>query len=161
MKKCILFILLTMQFAVSAQKNCTVINKSFKSGEEFKYKIYYNWGAIWMAAGEASFNATLINLNGRNVYHFVGLGATYSKYDWFYKVKDRYESFADTLTLKPIRFKREAKEGGTYTFDDYVFNQHKNKVYTSSIRNKKAAKLDSVAISACTNDVMTAIFYAD
>ncbi|HLC82799.1 MAG TPA: DUF3108 domain-containing protein, partial [Bacteroidia bacterium] len=44
--------------------------------------------------------------------------------------------------------------------DDYIFNQKKNKVYTSSKRNRKPSKLDSISITSCTNDVMTAIFYA-
>jgi hypothetical protein len=160
MKKMILLSLLTFQLVVCAQKNCTVNNQAFKAGEEFQYKIYYNWGALWMAAGEASFSASLTNLNGKNMYHFVGLGATYSQYDWFYKVRDKYESYADTSTLRPLRFIREAKEGGSYTYDYYVFNQRQNKVYTSSIRNKTTSKLDSIKITACTNDVMTAIFYA-
>ena len=160
MKKLILFSFLVVQLSVSAQKTCSVNNQAFKSGEEFKYKIYYNWGALWMAAGEASFSASIMDLNGKNVYHFVGLGSTYSQYDWFYKVRDRYESYADTSSLKPVRFTRSAKEGGSYTYDDYVFNQQKNKVYMEAVRNKKAPKLDSLAITACTNDVMTAIFYA-
>jgi hypothetical protein len=159
-KKIIIFLLLGMQLVVVAQKNCSVTNTAFKSGEQFQYKIYYNWGAIWMAAGEASFGAALTTVNGRSVYHFVGLGATYPKYDWFYKVNDKYESYADTTTLKPIRFKREAREGGSYTFDDYVFNARKNKVFTVSQRNKKPTVVDSITINSCTNDVMTAIFYA-
>ncbi len=160
MKKTLLFILLCFQLMLFGQKNCSVENNSFKAGEQFNYKIFYNWGAIWMEAGEASFSVFLNKLNGKNVYHFVGLGATYPKYDWFYKVRDRYESYADTATLKPIRFIRDAKEGGSYTYDDYVFNQKKNKVYTSSKRNRKPSKLDSLSITSCTNDVMTAIFYA-
>lgn len=160
MKKLLLLVLTAIQLVAAAQKNCSVTNNAFKAGEQFNYKIYYNWGAIWMTAGEASFGAALANINGRSVYHFIGLGATYPKYDWFYKVNDKYESYADTATLKPIRFIREANEGGSYTFDDYVFNQRKNKVFTSSKRNKKPAKLDSININSCTNDVMTAIFYA-
>ena len=160
MKKALLFLFVCFQLTLSAQKNCTVENNSFKAGEQFNYKIFYNWGAIWMEAGEASFSVFLNKLNGKSVYHFVGLGATYPKYDWFYKVRDKYESYADTSTLKPIRFIRDAKEGGSYTYDDYVFNQKKNKVYTSSKRNRKPSKLDSISITSCTNDVMTAIFYA-
>ena len=160
MKRIAFVILLLFYFTSSGQKNCSIDNNSFKAGEQFNYKIYYNWGAIWMEAGEASFCVFLNTLNGRSVYHFVGLGATYPKYDWFYKVRDKYESYADTGSLKPLRFIREAKEGGSYTYDDYVFNQKKNKVYTSSKRNKKQSKLDSINITACTNDVMTAIFYA-
>lgn len=160
MKQLLLLILLSIQLGLMAQKDCSVENNSFKAGELCNYKIYYNWGALWMEAGEASFGAFLNTINGKSVYHFVGLGATYPKYDWFYKVRDKYESYADTSSLKPIRFIREAHEGTSYTYDDYVFNHQKKKVYTSSKRNKKTSKLDSLNITACTNDVMTAIFYA-
>lgn len=160
MKKTLLFFFICINLPLSAQKNCSVENNSFKAGEQFNYKIFYNWGALWMEAGEASFSVFLNKLNGRSVYHFVGLGATYPKYDWFFKVRDKYESYADTTTLKPIRFIREAREGGSYLHDDYIFNQKKNKVYTSSKRNRKPSKLDSINITSCTNDVMTAIFYA-
>lgn len=152
-------ILLVIATGLAAQNNCIVTNKTFKAGEQFTYKVYYNWGAIWMAAGEASFATQLATIGTRPVYHFIGLGSTYTKYDWFYKVRDRYESFADTLTLKPIRFKREAHEGSSYTYDDYVFHQTKNKVYTSSKRNSKPITLDSISIGSCTDDVMTATFY--
>ena len=160
MKKVILSVLLLLSIAAVAQNNCSVTNKTFKAGEPFTYKIYYNWGALWMAAGEGSFGAQLTTLSGRSVYHFIGLGTTYTKYDWFYKVRDRYESYADTLTLKPIRFIREAHEGGSYTYDDYVFSQRKNKIYSACKRNKNATKFDSININSCTNDVMTAVFYA-
>jgi len=159
MKKLIVFVLLSFQLVVVAQKNCTVHNQTFTAGEVFTYKINYNWGAIWVSAGEASFSAELAQVNNRIVYHFVGSGTTYPKYDFLYKVRDKYESYADTFSLKPLRFIRDAHEGGSYTFDDYVFSASKNKVYTNSRRNKKAGKFDSIAITTCTNDVLTAIYY--
>jgi hypothetical protein len=159
MKK-ILLLLFLSPFALTAQKNCAISNQTFKAGEELTYKIYYNWGVIWMEAGATTFSAALDELNGKGVYHFVGLGATYPKYDWFYKVFDKYESYADTATLKPLRFLREASEGSSYTKDDYIFNQQKNKVYTLERRNKKSLKFDSIAITPCASDVVTAIFYA-
>lgn len=160
MKRFTFYLLLFFSITAHGQKNCSLENNSFKAGEQFNYKIFYNWGAIWMEAGEASFSVFLNTLNGRKVFHFVGTGATYPKYDWFYKVRDKYESYADTLSLKPLRFIREVKEGLSYVYDDYVFDQKKNKVYTSSKRNKKACKIDSINIIGCTNDLMTAIYYA-
>jgi hypothetical protein len=142
------------------QTTCKTEEKSFKAGEDLHFKIYYSWGAIWMAAGEANFKVEQAEMNTKSVYHFIGLGSTYPKYDWFFKVRDKYESYADTSTLKPLRFKREANEGGSFTYDDYVFNNRKNKVYTVERRNKKPIKVDSVNITSCTNDVMTAIYYA-
>ncbi len=160
MKKIITLTFISFHLLHVAQKNCAVINHTFKSGEVFNYKINYNWGALWVAAGEASFRVELKEISNLPVYHFIGSGTTYPKYDFLYKVRDKYESYADTLHLKPLRFIREANEGGSYTFDDYVFSPSKNKVYTHSRRNKKAGKFDSISINSCTNDVMTAIFYA-
>lgn len=159
LKKLVVFIPLFIQLHAIAQKSCSVQNQTFNAGEVFTYKINYNWGAIWVAAGEASFSAELTKVNNRTVYHFIGLGSTYPKYDFLYKVRDKYESYADTFSLKPLRFIREANEGGAYTFDDYVFSTTKNKVYTNSRRNRKPGTFDSIAITACTNDVLTAIYY--
>jgi hypothetical protein len=160
MKKVSYIFFLFTAFLSHAQSNCKVENKSFKAGEDLHFKIYYNWGAIWMAAGESNFKVELAEMSSKSVYHFVGIGATYPKYDWFFKVRDKYESYADTSSLKPLRFKREANEGGSFTYDDYVFNTRKSKVYTVERRNKKPIKVDSVSITQCTNDVMTAIYYA-
>lgn len=142
-----------------AQQNCEVKELAFKHGEKFSYQIQYNWGAIWMNAGEAGFEVEGNDMNGKKVFHFIGTGSTYPKYDWFYKVNDKYESYADSATLRPIRFKRDVNEGGNFTYDDYVFNHKKNKVFTFEKRNKKPLKTDSLKITSCTFDVITAIFY--
>lgn len=160
MRKIFMLFLLLSFFFSEAQNTCKVNNHTFKENELFSYKIYYNWGAIWVAAGEASFGATKVEVNDQPVYHFTGLGSTYSKYDWFYKVNDKYESYADTLTLKPLRFKRDVHEGSNYAYDDYVFNHRNKKVYTSERRDSKLVKFDSLSITPCTNDVLTAIYYA-
>ncbi len=143
-----------------AQNNCRVNNQAFKQGEILIYQIYYNWGKIWMETGEVTFTNELIDLNNTKIHHFTGKGHTYPKYDWFYKVRDRFESFADTITLKPLRFVRDVNEGGDHAYDDYVFDQKKRKIYTAEIRNKKKMKLDSINLAACTNDVLTAIYYS-
>ncbi|MEI6488127.1 MAG: DUF3108 domain-containing protein [Bacteroidota bacterium] len=160
MNRAIFFLLILLNISASAQNNCSVTNKTFKTGEQLTFKIYYNWGAIWMAAGEASCAVQSATVAGKPVYHFISYGTTYSKYDWFYKVRDKYESYADSATLRPLRFTREVHEGGNYNFDDYVFNARKNKIYSASRKNKGTTKLDSINITPCTNDVLTAIYYA-
>lgn len=139
---------------------CVPPNQAFRSGEELKYTIHYNWGAIWMAAGEVTFTATAESYKGRSAYHFKGTGGTYPKYDWFYKVRDTYESWADTSTLKPFRFIRDSNEGGNSVYNDYVFDHRKKLVYTGTRDKNNQLNLDSVRITNCTVDVMTAIYYA-
>lgn len=154
-----ILLFLLIPHITTAQKSCTVTNQTFKAGEELNYVINYNWGAIWMTTAEVTFSANTTEINGKKAYHFKGVGGTYPKYDWFFKVRDTYEAFADTVTLTPFRFKREVNEGSNHSKDDYVFNHSKGKVYTSEQRGSKS-KFDSLNISACTNDVITSIFYA-
>ena len=113
-----------------------------------------------MPAGEASFSVAAVKLNNRSVFHFYTVGGTYTKYDWFYKVRDKFESYADTASLSPLRFIRDVQEGRTRIYEDYVFNHQRNKVYSSSINNKNPARIDSVNISACTTDLVTAIYHS-
>lgn len=123
------------------------------------YKIYYNWGVIWMEAGEAIFKVDYELKNRVPAYHFTGIGFTYPKYDWFYKVRDKFESYADTTNIKPIYFARYQNEGSTSVTEKANFNFKQSKANTS-INNGKILKTDSVKITPCTIDVITAIYYA-
>lgn len=144
----------------SAQPTCSTTQLAFQSGESCTYTVYYNWGALWMSAGKASFGCEKSFQNNRPGFHFVGLGATYPKYDFFFKVNDNYESYADSATLMPLRFKRMVHEGPTNNYDDYIFDQAHKKVYALSKNKRKKNQLDTIAVTACTKDVVTAIFYA-
>src|SRR5688572_2189555 len=158
MRTGILIFLAAVSFHAFAQK-CAVKNDAFKSGESLTYKIYYNWGLVWMTAGEVTFKAELADYKGKPAYHLTGVGGTYEKFDFFYKVRDKFESYADTATLKPLRFIRDQNEGSTSIYEECLFNFKKKKAY-SVIKKDKKAKLDSVAITDCTIDVMTAIYYS-
>ncbi|MBN8702462.1 MAG: DUF3108 domain-containing protein [Bacteroidetes bacterium] len=119
----------------------------------------YNWKKIWVSAGQVTFSANLESYMGRTAWHFTGNGTTFSKYDWIYKVRDKYESYCDTSSLKPLRFLRDVHEGGNYYYDDHVFSYTKKRIYSTMQKGKKLVK-DSVAIAPCTYDVMTAVYAA-
>lgn len=142
-----------------SQSGCTNKNFAFREDEEMVYAINYNWGFVWLHAGEAVFKTELINQNGKLNYHLSGNGYTYPKYDWFYKVRDTYEAYSDTGLLKSQRFKRNAYEAGNQYSDDYVFNHYKKIIYSSMKRRKAPFVLDSVAFSGCLFDPITAIYH--
>lgn len=104
-------------FVTMAQNKIT----AFKDGEALKYRIHY--GII--NAGYATLDVT----EKENEFHFVGKGWTTGMTNLFFKVRDRYESFADKNTLKPNRFVRDVKEGG-YTQNRDIYFDHENKTAT-------------------------------
>ena len=69
-------------------------------------KVFYSTLGMYVGAGEAVFSASW---NGSTVNRLppVGDGKTYSFFDNFFKVRDRYESYVDTTTMLPYKFRTE------------------------------------------------------
>lgn len=101
-------------------------NKAFKRGEVLSYRLRY--GII--DAGVATLTVTdeEKEVAGRKTYHVVGLGSSKGTFDFFFKVRDRYESYIDEKALVPWIFIRRVSEGGYIINQDYIFNHYSQKV---------------------------------
>ncbi|HRD57018.1 MAG TPA: DUF3108 domain-containing protein [Ferruginibacter sp.] len=129
---------------------CGIKNTAFKDGEVVVMKVYYR-SVGYIGAGEATFSTRLERYNGKPVYHFVGEGRTYSFFDNFFKVRDRYESYVDTATMLPVKFIRNVDEGGHKRYNNVTFNQTAN----TAVSTKGVYK-----ITDCMQDVVSAMYYA-
>lgn len=100
----------------------------FQKGEEITYFLHYGM----LSAGEATVTIKEedAKVDGKPVYHMVGEGKTLSVFEWFYKVRDVYETYLDEKSLKPRKFKRRVNEGGYIINRDYHFEPEKNVVHT-------------------------------
>lgn len=145
-------LLMLSVFTANAQGDfCGIKNRSFNPGEKVTYKVYYNMGWIWAGAGEAVFTTEATKYKGTPVYHVKGVGTTYSSYEWFYKVRDVYESYIDTSNLMPIKFKRDVHEGDTKFYNNVTFDHtRKQAVSTNGVFD----------IPNCVQDVLSTIYYA-
>lgn len=130
---------------------CSTRNTCFSSGERIILKVYYSALGLYVDAGTAIFNANLENYNGKPVYHAVGEGFSNSSYDWIFKVRDRYETYMDTATLKPYRFIRNVEEGKYRKQENASFNHEANSVVTT----RGVFKTPD-----CVQDVISAVYHA-
>ncbi|MBN2347424.1 MAG: DUF3108 domain-containing protein [Bacteroidales bacterium] len=135
-------------------------NKVFQPGEQITYVVSYNWFILWTEVGEVHFEVKNKELLGKPVYHITGYGATYKSWDWFYKVRDKYESFVDPVTLQPYIFDRDIQEGN-YSFRlHYIFNHKDTTVYSTYVRNDKKIEYDTIKSEPSAFDVLTTLYYA-
>jgi len=136
---------------------CSIENNTFESGEEVTYKIYYNWNFVWIPAGEVVFKVT----DKGKLYKLSAEGRTYSSYEWFFKVRDNYESYIDKKELLPVMSIRDVKEGGYTLYEKQKFNQKENKVSIERGRSKSTIKENKkMDISTCMHDVLSIIYYS-
>lgn len=129
---------------------CNLKNTAYKEGEIITYKIYYTLAGVYVEAGEVNFSCNLEQLNNKPVYHLTATGTTLPFYDHFYKVRDRYESYTDTETLKPLQFRRNIKEGGTKKYENIRFNHTANTAITDS---------GVLKVEPCIQDALSAVYY--
>jgi len=130
---------------------CDLHNTSFQATETLTFKVYYTLAGVYVAAGEANFSVNLEKLITKPVYHIIGDGKTYSFYDNFFKVRDKYESYVDTTTLKPLKFIRNVYEGGYKKYENVTFNHEAN----TAVTNDGVFKTPD-----CVQDVVSAIYYS-
>jgi len=93
-----LILCLVSAFHTQAQKS----DYPFRNGEYARYGAYYNLNFIWIQSGDVEFNADSLIYKEQAAWHLKAVGKTYKAYDWFYSVRDTFETFCNYQTFAPI-----------------------------------------------------------
>jgi len=133
-------ILLIVTFLVLSNSSFAQTESAFDKGEWFKFKMSYSG---WMKAGEATLKVNEDVLDGKPVFHVVGKGKTTGAISWFFKVKDRYESYFDKEKLIPYRFIRDIDEGGHTKNIEINFDQKNQKAHVYNIKHNSKKIIDT------------------
>jgi hypothetical protein len=158
-----IFLIVISFSALQSQKSyddCSELDPVYQNGEKLKYIMTYNWFLVWTDVGEATFEVRKENKFGQEVFHFIGKGKSYPFYDWFYEVRDIYESWVDTETYRPIFYKRDVNEGGYHIDITYDYNWTDTVAYANSKKTRQSLKVDTVSLPPCTYDVVSIIYHA-
>ena len=115
-------------------------DSAFEDGEWFKFKMSYS---NWFKAGNATLTVKDSKLEDKEVYHVVGKGWTTGMIKWFFKVKDRYETYFDKRTNIPYKFVRNIDEGGHTKDLEIDFDQVNHKAHINNKKNKTKTVIDT------------------
>lgn len=132
---------------------------SFENGEHLRYRVYYNWKAIWIKAGEADFQVSELNYGGENAFKYSATGNTYPGYNWFFKVEDKYESIVNSNSLLPLWFSRDVKEGGFEFYREYNFDRKNNTAEALFKRPGIEKESTLYQLPQCTLDLLSSIYF--
>ncbi|NWF50442.1 MAG: DUF3108 domain-containing protein [Ignavibacteriaceae bacterium] len=123
-------------------------NKAFKEGEKLTFDVKYGF----VVAGIATMEVPKIKkISGRDAYHITFEVNTVPSFDWFYKVRDRYETYVDVEGIFPWRFEQHIREGKFSRDFSAFFDQRKGKAKTSE---------GEYEIPKYVNDIVSAFYYA-
>ena len=140
-----------------AYSPCYTENTTFTAGEELTYKLYYNWNFVWLSAGEMTFKV----IDEDDQWHFQVIGKTYDSYDWFFKVRDYYDTWVQKETGLPIMGIRNIEEGKYRLYDYLTYDQSRKTVHndrgksTTDIREHHDFEIDG-----CMHDIVSILYHA-
>ena len=135
---------------------CGITNEAFQAGEKLTYKVYYNLNFVWIPAGEVVFS---VEDNG-TMYHLIASGKTYSSYEWFFKLRDRYEAYVDKKTLQPVIGIRDISEGNYKLFSRQTFDHLGKKIAVEQGDSRTQTDKSSHVFTGCMHDLVSIIYYA-
>jgi len=141
------------------QAQCIPSNEVFREGEEITYTVSYNWGPVWVDAGLVTFSATKENYLGKPAWHFKSTGKTFISYDFLYKVRDYYDSWAELETFRSLGFKRYIYEGGYSLINTMAFDYDRLKIISNTKSNNNPVRYDTLKFFPCTFDMLTAVYF--
>lgn len=125
-------------------------HNAFTDGESLEYRLHY--GVVNAGTATLKVEKMKKKIAGREIYHIVGSGRSRGAFDWFFKVRDRYETYLDVDGVFPWVFVRNISEGGYKKSQTYKFSQTKNVV-----DNGEGKKIQ---IPYGVQDMLSAFYYA-
>jgi len=144
----------------SQNNDCKITNNAFGPEEKLTYIVSYSISALWTDVVEVVLNIEEKEIFKKPVYHLIATGITYPSYDVYFKVRDRYQSWVDPVSVKPIAFKRDVSEGGYYIKIKYLFNRKKKVANFSQEKTNKSLTVNEIPITSCTFDLVSMVYYA-
>lgn len=133
---------------------------AFRHGESATFTLHYEWGAIDSDVGSATVRLDSLTFNGQKAYRCTMHGRTTPLYDFFFKVREDFQSWFTCEGLVPLKFTRDTHEGNyvarnTYIYDWSAADPHiVADIYTSSTGDKSM----EIPLTRCTYD-LPALFY--
>jgi hypothetical protein len=161
-----IFIIIVLFFisvvSIKSQNNnsCQIQNTVFKSGEKLDYVITYNWAFIWTDVGGVKFEVIKDSIFNQDVLNLKGTGVTFSFYDWFFQVRDVYQSWVNPDNLLPVYYHRDVNEDGYLIDIKYRYDFDSLIAFSEVEKTRKPYFQDTVEIFPCTYDVISAVYMA-
>ena len=121
----------------------------FQPGEVVVYKVKYGW----VTAGTATFkiDEQMYKYKGALCFRFHGEGRSAKSFDWFYKVRDYFDSYCDAKGIFPYYYIREVNEGDFHYYDRVEFDH---------VNGRIKGKQGIFKAPPYTQDMLSAFYYA-
>ena len=137
---------------------------AYEGGERLHFTLSYELGALQTDIATATVSLDEQVFNGKDVFHVAVDGRTIKIYDFFFKIREDFQSWFTRDGLRPLKFIRDTHEGRYHATNEYIYNWEAAEPYIaadvySSSRGKGRKQIE-LPLDPCTLDLPALFFYA-
>lgn len=152
-------LLISSVICQTAYSQCVSTVGSFQPGEKLSYKALYTWGFVWIHAANIQLSVSTQKWGSAPAYQFTATASSVKTFDWFFKVRDNFQSLVKSDKFTPIWFSQNTSEGSWIVRQTYTFDPSGKRFFHYGKFGHRPIKQDTVAIPPCTFDVLSSIYY--
>lgn len=153
---------------VSKQTYCVPVRTvseddlAYQAGEKLTFTMHYEWGNIDSDVGTGTVALDTMRLNGRKVFHCEVDGKTTRLFDFFFKVREDFDSWFTCDGLRPLRFTRDTHEGKYVAKNTYIYNWDAPEPYIAAdvYSSSSGQRNPELPLTSCTYDLPALFFLA-
>jgi len=158
--KSLIFIIYLVSMSLFAFSQTSRIDEvNFKRGEILEFKLYYKSAITGnVSAGElvSKVQPNWVYIENHASYHITLEGKTKGAFNWFFKIRDKFESYVDEHTLTPHFFRKEIQEGDYRTKREVRFNQNEGMISYHNLKNGNKGKVHT---ELKVQDLVSSLYY--
>lgn len=160
MKRLITIMLLAVLFPLLANSNDLFLKEPvFQSGEKVKFNVYYNWGFIWIHAGNIDFSVADCVYDGKPSYSLTLAGSSTKAFDNMYCIRDTFETFVDVDSFYPRYYSETKHEDSYYSNLKYKYEPLVDSTIIELDWTKKTRRtFDTLTIDKQTYDLISCCY---
>ncbi|WP_046744482.1 DUF3108 domain-containing protein [Kordia zhangzhouensis] len=128
---CVLVVAYMFHFTANAQQRV-----AFKDGEKLTYTASYKMSGFMTELAQVSMETSEVETSSSTLLHFKCRANTYRKFDFFFKIRDMYESYVSKTSLLPVLYRRDIQEGNYEKKMKYVYNQSKRIIKSTQTKRR-------------------------
>ncbi len=132
----------------------------FEAGEHAVFNIYYNWGFVWIHAGDCHFKVQNKKLNGKPSLALLVAGVSTPTFDKMYCIRDSFEAFLNPSTMLPTYYREGKHEDSYVSHTRYFYFEHPNNQEVLMKRQRKTKYTEKrMTIDKSTFDLITSCYH--
>lgn len=144
--------------AADSAAMCLRDSMAFAPGEQVDYDVIYHWGFLKVKAGGVRFRVMQTAAEKQQgLFHFRSVGHSLARYDWLYRVRDTFQSWAYVPPMRPYRYSRSTHEGSYHVNNSLQFDA--GHIVSRTFNSKDSLQHgDTLAYSPHVFDLQTAVY---